>query len=107
MSIHVNVEKNIENEMRRMFLGTIHFLDKCIGKDVFRKGGRFNISLFESIMLIGASELDASLDCDRFKNFYNTLINSKLFESLSRHSTTSKTRLIERIKLAEEIYRAS
>lgn len=100
-----NLDEIPKAEIQDIFLKTINFLKECIGEKVFFYKKSFNKSLFESLMLTVAQELDRGLNCERFKEFYNSLIQDDVFWSFSRSSTTSKQNLMKRLVHTRELYR--
>ena len=94
-----------ENEMKNIFIKTIDFLKNCIGSKVFYEKKKFQI-LFDSVMLLTAQELEKGLECSKFKNFYELLINDKHFWSFSQPSTTNRKNLMtRRLEYVKELYR--
>lgn len=93
-----------EAKMREIFSSTIRFLKDCIGPNVFYHKKSFSRVLFDSIMLLTARELNRSLECKRFKRFYETLIEDERFWSLSQHSTTSRKNMAARLDYINKLY---
>lgn len=101
---NMNLERISGTKIREVFLSTIEFLYKCIGPHVFVHKKSFNRVLFESIMLLTAKELRHGLECERFKRFYESLVEDEHFWALSRHSTTSRTNMFARLDYLNELY---
>lgn len=93
-----------KNEIQNLFLDTISFLDRCIGSKVFYPKKSFRVGFYESIMILVAKNLSKNLDCQKFKKFYQSLINDENFRSLSMEGTTSKIKLMKRLAYVEELY---
>jgi uncharacterized protein with ParB-like and HNH nuclease domain len=100
-----NLDKISKAEIQDIFLKTIEFLKECIGEKVFFYKKVFNKSLFESLMFTVSKELEQGLNCDRFKKFYNYLIQDKVFWSFARSSTTSRKNIMNRLTHTRELYR--
>ena len=102
---NLNLDK--KEEMRYVFLKTIHILKDCLGDEVFFRQNKFNTALFESLMITVSNELTRDLDCDLLRRFYESLIHNEDFWSLSRSSTTSRKNLMARLKLTQDIFKKS
>lgn len=102
---NMNLEHISEAKIRDVFLSTIEFLSSCIGPHVFLHKKHFNRILFDTIMLLTAKELRHDLNCNRFKKFYDLLINDEEFWSMSRQATTSRKNISMRLDYIEELYK--
>ncbi|MEH2384262.1 MAG: hypothetical protein V7K14_00395 [Nostoc sp.] len=100
-----NLELISKNEIQNTFLSTIAFINSCIGSKAFYHKKSFNRVLYESLMILTASQLQKSLDCQIFKRFYELLVKDEVFWSLSQHSTTNRKNLVLRLKYVEELFK--
>lgn len=93
--------------LENSFTRVINIL-KPIGKDVFRGSNAvFSTSLYDCVMYgigiyIGHYE---KLRTDQIKDKINNLKNSDAFKKASGSSSASKSRVVRRIEVAEEIFR--
>jgi hypothetical protein len=101
---NMNHERVSAPNIRDVFVGTIEFLSNCIGSHVFAHKKSFNRVLFESVILLAAKELEHGLECERFKKFYESLVNDEQFWSLARHSTTSRANMFARRDHVKDLY---
>lgn len=100
-----NLEEISKDEIQNVFLSTIEFINSCIGSKAFYPRKLFNRVLYESLMVLVARELPKELSSPTFRRFYKLLIDDEYFWSLSRHSTTSRNRVMSRMEYVEELYR--
>jgi hypothetical protein len=105
MSINQDLLVFSKNEICNVFLGSIQFIHTHIGSKAFYHKKTFNKTLYESLMVITAREEPETIEYQRFKEFYKSLVNDNNFWAFSQHATTSKKNLFSRIKYVNEIYR--
>lgn len=102
-----NLELISKEEIQKTFLGTIHFLENCIGAKVFYSRQSFRVGFYEVLMILVARKLklEDNLDCEKFKKFYQVLVDDEKFRSLSMEGTASKAKLNKKLDYVEELYR--
>lgn len=102
-----SVEKDSLNfsELQTLFDRVIRVLSP-IGRDVFRaKNGIFSPSLYDGIMIGTAQYIDAfEADADLLEIKIDNLKNSKVFENYTGSASSSKERVMGRVRTAIEIF---
>jgi hypothetical protein len=96
-------------ELEDLLMRVIALL-KPLGRDVFRaKNGGFSTSLFEAITIGVATHIDyyESAGLEALKAKINLLKNDSDFEKNTGSASNNKTRIVNRIRVAEKIFDSS
>jgi hypothetical protein len=100
-------DKSIIPDLEAKFERTIKILQP-MGSDIFRgKNAVFSTSLYDCIMLGMAQYIEfyQKQRTDQIIDRINNLKNSESFEKASGSSSASKSRIVKRIQVAEEIFK--
>ena len=95
---NINLNLISKEEIQRVFLATIDFINNCLGSKAFYYKMSFNRALYESLMLLTARQVSIGIDCQKLKQSYELIIIDDHFWSLSQHSTTSRKNVISRLE---------
>lgn len=89
-----------------LFLRVIQLL-KPYGKDIFRKGGGFSTGLFEAITIGFATYIDyyEGEGASKVPVRIDELKNDSDFSQFTGSQSNSKTRIINRLKIAEKVFK--
>ena len=104
MARNRNLNTYSSDTLTRLFITTIDFAEKSLGKTAFRYGKRLNAAVFDSVMIALSLRLENgdTLSADDFKNNYESLLQDDDYKSYVEKSTSSEKSVMGRISRAIE-----
>lgn len=106
MGNHKKLEKARADEMKRLFMDTIHLIRQAIGPSAFRPVRALNAAVFDSVMVGLARRLKSGpvTNTQEFKTKYEELLQNKAFLDACGRGTAGEERVKTRIGLATETF---
>lgn len=102
MGRHKNLDKNLSQDMTRVFSNAIHTIFETVGATAFRPTRVLNAAVFDSVMVGLARRLDNGPIADgaAFKSAYDSLMTDQSFLDACGRGTAGEERVKTRIELA-------
>ncbi len=106
MGRYKKLEKERADEMRKVFVETIHVVYEAIGSSAFRPVRALNAAVFDSVMVGLARRLNHGpvIDLNDFKIAYEKLLQDAKFLDACGRGTAGEERVKTRISLATEAF---
>ena len=100
-----NADAKTLSKFEQTFKQSTTFLKSCLGKNVFRPEGVFNVSVFESLLVAVSKLIDeqSALDCDIFKTKYSKLLRNDDYKSYVSRATSDESIFNSRQELTWKI----
>jgi hypothetical protein len=106
MGRHKKIEKTLADEMKGVFVDTIHVVHEAIGTAAFRPVRALNAAVFDSVMVGLARRLKRGRlqDLEQFKVKYAELLRDQAFLDACGRGTAGEERVKTRIGLATSAF---
>jgi len=103
MSRNRNFGIHDENKLNDVFIPTVEFIAKTLGKDAFRPDRALNAAVFDAVMIATASyivEKTDDLNAELYKKSYYQLLKDEEFKASVTRGTSDENSVSKRIELA-------
>ncbi len=106
MFINRDLEKISEIELKQLFKSTLNFIHKTLGETAFEYNNRFNVSYYETIMVLTSKYHLMDKNPSVIQQLVEKLRVNEEFASSIRSSTTTKKNVMTRFYLCFNLLEA-
>jgi len=101
-----NLKHQEKDNLKSIFMPTIDFIAKALGKKAFRPERALNAAVYDAVVVGVARRLkqNSISEIDRFIKKYDELLNNEYFISACKTSTSDEVNVKKRIRIATDYF---
>lgn len=103
MAQNRNLQYIDDKQIKNIFFKTLNIINETNNEEVFYKKGKFNKSLFDTVMLFISLNIHNAKP-NKVQQFISNLNTSQEFKQLSKSATSSRKNIQEKLQLAEALF---